>query len=148
MPSSDRAAQTLAELSLAYESNPSDRVPTKPAKRPQVGAPGAHIGEQLYSILASLRSEVEQLNAGQANLLLYMQELLSRAVVREDGRSAYSTAEFATMVKRKPVTVRRWCREHRISATQAGGRGPSGEYRISHEELVRYRNQGLLRPKD
>jgi Helix-turn-helix domain len=57
----------------------------------------------------------------------------------------YTTAEFSKVVGRAEFTVREWCRNGRIHATKrACGRGPTQEWIIAHEELVRYQNHGLL----
>lgn len=41
--------------------------------------------------------------------------------------------------------VREWCRYSRMHATRAlSGGGPDEEWRISHEELNRIRNEDLL----
>ena len=57
----------------------------------------------------------------------------------------YSTAEVAEMLGKRPYTVREWCRLRRIDARKREvGRGDAEEWEISHEELERYRNHGLL----
>jgi hypothetical protein len=57
----------------------------------------------------------------------------------------YSVDEFAEEVNRRPFTVREWCRLGRINAgkslTQSG---PATLWVISHEELERFRREGLL----
>src|SRR5262245_41096453 len=64
-------------------------------------------------------------------------------------RKAYTTAEFAELVDRSELTVRKWCREKRIRATKRpAGRGPDGEWAISHAEFQRYLNEGLLPAED
>ena len=57
----------------------------------------------------------------------------------------YSTEQFARLVDKAEYTVRQWCRLGRVRAEKrAAGRGTTFEWRISHVELVRYRNDGLL----
>ncbi len=57
----------------------------------------------------------------------------------------YSTADIAAIVSRSEFTVREWCRLGRIQAEKRScGRGYSGEWMVSHQELTRVRNEGLL----
>ena len=57
----------------------------------------------------------------------------------------YTTAEVAVTIGRAEFTVREWCRLGRIHAEKrACGRGLSQEWIISHAELTRFRNEGLL----
>ncbi|MBL8793443.1 MAG: helix-turn-helix domain-containing protein [Planctomycetia bacterium] len=57
----------------------------------------------------------------------------------------YSTAEVAELVGKAEFTVREWCRLGRVHAhKRAGGRGTARAWMISHEELPRYQNHGLL----
>lgn len=57
----------------------------------------------------------------------------------------YGVAEFARRVDRDEFTVREWCRLGRINAEKRNcGRGTSQEWKISHEELMRYLSHGLL----
>ena len=57
----------------------------------------------------------------------------------------YSTDEVATILEKAPFTVREWCRLGRIHADKrACGRGNTQEWMISHDELTRVRNEGLL----
>jgi predicted trehalose synthase len=64
---------------------------------------------------------------------------------RKTVKESYTTAEAAAILGKRPYTVREWCRLGRIHATKAMcGRGGEVEWRISHEELERFRNEGLL----
>ena len=57
----------------------------------------------------------------------------------------YTTAEAAAELGKAPFTVRQWCLRGRIRSVKAeSGRGAAGEYRISIDEIKRYRNEGLL----
>lgn len=57
----------------------------------------------------------------------------------------YSTAEVAAILGKAEWTVREWCRNARVHAEKRpAGRGPNGEWMISHEELLRLQNEGLL----
>jgi Helix-turn-helix domain len=57
----------------------------------------------------------------------------------------YTPVEVAEILGRKPFTVREWCRLGRINARKRPtGRGDADEWEISHDEVERYRNHGLL----
>jgi len=59
----------------------------------------------------------------------------------------YSTAEVAEILNRADYTVREWCRQGRIRAKKKPcGRGKGGEWLVSHEDLTRLKNEGLLPP--
>jgi hypothetical protein len=68
-------------------------------------------------------------------------ELLLQKTIKE----WYSTSEMARILDRAEYTVREWCRQGRIQAKKkACGRGKAGEWLVSHEELMRLKNEGLL----
>lgn len=70
-----------------------------------------------------------------------LQTLIQRETVKE----WYSTEEFASLVGRSEFTCREWCRLGRIHARKhSSGRGNSFSWAISHEELQRYRREGLI----
>lgn len=57
----------------------------------------------------------------------------------------YSTAEVAKLLSKAEFTVREWCRLGRVRAQKKKcGRGVASEWIVSHEELTRVRNEGLL----
>lgn len=59
----------------------------------------------------------------------------------------YATDEFARLVGRSEFTIRQWCRQGRIEARKKGsGRGAHAAWAISHEELERFRREGLRNP--
>ncbi|TWU20727.1 helix-turn-helix domain-containing protein [Bythopirellula polymerisocia] len=60
----------------------------------------------------------------------------------------YTVAEAAEILGKAPFTVREWCRLERINASKRpSGRGTSSEWMISHSEIERIQNKGLL-PRD
>ena len=74
-----------------------------------------------------------------------IEELLLRLVQRVPDKEWYTPAEAAAILKRAEWTVREWCRLSRVNADKRPcGRGTSQEWMISHEELQRIRNEGLL----
>ncbi len=75
-------------------------------------------------------------------------EALAKTSVQQVVKAYYSTKEAAELLGKRPYTVREWCRLGRINAEKAEfGRGLDEEWRISHEEIERIRNQGLLTVK-
>jgi excisionase family DNA binding protein len=57
----------------------------------------------------------------------------------------YTTAEVGQILGLSGYTVREWARNGRIhAAKRACGRGRSKEWAVSHAELTRIRNEGLL----
>jgi hypothetical protein len=86
----------------------------------------------------------------QATCLRTMQETLARIAKRLDqedrtGRSEFTVDEFASMVGKAKFTVREWCRLGRIKAKKRPEkRGRHATWSISSDELMRYRNEGLL----
>jgi hypothetical protein len=71
--------------------------------------------------------------------------LLSRLIEQRVAKEWYSTAEVAGILSRAEFTVREWCRLGRVRAEKRPcGRGQAGEWMISHAELTRVQNEGLL----
>jgi hypothetical protein len=67
--------------------------------------------------------------------------LISQRTIKE----WYTTDEVAEILGKAPFTVREWCRLGRVHAEKRStGRGNTLEWIISHEELQRLRNHGLL----
>jgi hypothetical protein len=80
-----------------------------------------------------------------ASRLERIENLLSVLTSQEQQKEYYSTSEVAEILSRAEFTVREWCRLGRIWAEKRQcGRGTSKEWMISHVELQRIRNEGLL----
>jgi hypothetical protein len=74
-----------------------------------------------------------------------IEQLLAVLVERETIKEYYEIEEFARLIGKSEFTVREWARYHRIRATKRkSGRGPHKQWVVSHEELLRYRREGLL----
>ena len=73
-------------------------------------------------------------------------EMALESLLRErTPKDWYSTAEVAQLLGKAEYTVREWCRQGRVHATKKPySRGAHSEWLISHAELIRVQNQGLL----
>jgi hypothetical protein len=71
--------------------------------------------------------------------------LLAALVEPETIKEYYEIEEFARLIGKSEFTVREWACYLRIHATKRkSGRGPHKQWVVSHEELMRYRREGLL----
>jgi hypothetical protein len=74
-----------------------------------------------------------------------IEAMLRTLIEHRTVKDFYTTAEIAEMLSRAEWTVREWCRLGRVNADKRPcGRGRSQEWIISHAELERIRNEGLL----
>jgi hypothetical protein len=74
-----------------------------------------------------------------------IEAVLTTLLDRETVKDWYSTDEFARLVGKAEFTVREWCRLGRVRAEKKGsGRGRYQSWVVSHAELLRYRQHGLL----
>ena len=74
-----------------------------------------------------------------------IEQLLIELTLAKRTQEYYSTADVAKRLGRAEFTVREWCRNGRIWAEKRPcGRGVAKEWMISHEELERIQNEGLL----
>ena len=94
-------------------------------------------------------SRVEnQLDFGYPELIERLKRIeaaLSSLAQGQVAKDWYSTSEAAAILERSDWTVREWCRLGRVNAKKRQcGRGHSQEWTISHDELQRIRNEGLL----
>jgi hypothetical protein len=77
--------------------------------------------------------------------LTRIEKLLTQLVDTRVKKEYYSTSEIAQLLSRAEFTVREWARNGRIWAEKRQcGRGNTKEWMISHVELVRIQNEGLL----
>ena len=77
-----------------------------------------------------------------------IEDALQSLVRERTEKEWYSTSEVAAVLRKADYTVREWCRLGRVRATKKPyARGAHTEWLISHDELTRIRNEGLLPPK-
>ena len=74
-----------------------------------------------------------------------IEEMLASLVEREQTKEHYGTEEFSCVVGKAEFTVREWCRLGRIRVSKKqSGQGKHANWVVSHDELLRYRKEGLL----
>lgn len=74
-----------------------------------------------------------------------IEEQLSLIIEGKKTKEYYTTREVARILDRAEFTVREWCRNGRIWAEKRqSGRGNTKEWMISHGEIERVQNEGLL----
>lgn len=94
---------------------------------------------------ATIANRLERLEAGVAKLLDTLDAVRGLVTAKVVVKDWYTTNEVARILGRRPYTVREWCRLGRVNAARAhAGRGEVEEWRISHQELQRIQNEGLL----
>lgn len=114
-------------------------------KRRQASLPSSTSTTELNEKISALTDQVGSLQ----DRLQMLEEAVSSLVdlVRDQRtiKESYTTVEVASILGKKPYTVREWCRLQRVNAFKAMcGRGCEEEWRISHDELLRIQNEGLL----
>jgi hypothetical protein len=96
----------------------------------------------LTNLLAKMDQRIAKVETIMGQGFGQIEALLQR---KETVKEFYTTKELAQLLGKKEYTVREWCRLERVAAKKLpGGRGNEGEWRIPHEELIRYRTDGLL----
>jgi hypothetical protein len=74
-----------------------------------------------------------------------IESTLAALLERETVKDFYSTDEFARLVGKAEFTIREHCRLGRLNARKRqSGRGAHPSWVLSHEELLRFRRDGLL----
>ncbi len=107
------------------------------------GGPAGRTAQKVTTSASPQEAGVE--SHGTLDRLERMEGLLRSLVEREQVKDFYSTEEFGKLVDKAEFTVREWCRLGRIKAIKkSSGRGKHQGWAISHDELLRFRKEGLL----
>lgn len=115
-------------------------VPAKAARRRRQGS------ETSVEVVTAIRAETAKLAERLAAIEKLLAELHAAQLATVPAKEYYTTVEAAKLLGKRPYTVREWCRLGRVRGEKAAfGRGLDEEWRISHDELVRVQNEGLLR---
>lgn len=105
---------------------------------------GAFVDEAL-SIFEMYECKIEELKEGQNQIQSVILEIREALESRQPMKEAYTVAEVAELLGKRPYTVRQWCRLGRVNAKKRPvGRGDTREWEISAEEVERIKNHGLL----
>ena len=92
-----------------------------------------------------LKEELGRIHGRLDEIQQLLCSLSDRSPSPEVIKEFYTTKEVARILGRKRYTVCEWCRLGRVNAKKThAGRGQDDEWRISHVELVRIQNEGLL----
>jgi hypothetical protein len=90
-------------------------------------------------------SEIPEVVARLDRLDAKLDELADLLIRQRTVKDYYTTAEVAEITGKAEFTVREYCRLGRVRGEKlACGRGKHQAWVISHSELTRYRNEGLL----
>ena len=74
-----------------------------------------------------------------------IEDMLTVLVNRQTVQEWYDTKTVAEILGKSSYSVREWCRLGRVHAEKRRcGRGTTKEWMISHEEIQRFRAEGLL----
>jgi transposase len=87
---------------------------------------------------------IRQIIVEELEKLLLRFDRLEKALAHKIVKESYTTEEVAERWGRSSWTVRQWCNKGLIRGKKVRGRGRQGEWRIPHEEFVRFENEGLL----
>lgn len=103
------------------------------------------VDERLGHFMAAVRRSLKRLEEGQKQIVDRLAEINQRSSLPVPARESYSPTEAAALLGKRPFTVREWCRLGRIKAKKrACGNDASFGWEISHAEVERVRNHGLL----
>ena len=101
--------------------------------------------ERLEAVLDGIAAGLSQVQEQQRAMTTTLTDLRDFVVTERTFKDWYSPVEVAEILGKKPYTVREWCRLQRVEARKRPtGRGDADEWEISHDELERIKNHGLL----
>jgi hypothetical protein len=125
------------------DSPASEQGPNERGKKPENGE-AAHGGEETtpQDSKAKANGSFDEVRSiVREELQSATKKLIEHADLTAE-RAWYTTAQFGAIVGRVEWTVRKHCRNGRLNGVKVGGRGVHGEWRLSHEELLRFQREG------
>lgn len=102
--------------------------------------------QAVLEFLAAIWAKILELEAKLLAAVERMAGVNSPAGVSLPPKKHVTTHEFAEISGLKPETIEKYCREGKLLAFKANGRGKFGENRIPLEEVEHWRKHGLRRP--
>ena len=101
--------------------------------------------ERLEAVLDGIAAILTRVQEQQDATTATLTELRDFIVTQRTIKDWYSPVEVGEILGKKQYTVREWCRLQRVKARKRPtGRGDADEWEISHDELERIKNHGLL----
>jgi len=114
----------------------------RPQRKPAVAGSAS---SPTPAVTEDYREDLTRIEARLAAMEALLHEIHDRTVTGTVVKEYYTTQEVAKLLKKRPYTVREWCRLGRVEGEKShSGRGLDEEWRISHSELTRIQNEGLL----
>lgn len=141
-----KSPQASGEASTSYTSGGGSGVVIPPFALEFSEDDDANWIEKLLSFMAAVWAKIVEL---EQKLIAAVERM---AIPAQGERPAnrvkdyYTTEELAREFGRKRETYEKALREGKLKGIKVAGRGRSGEWRVSMEEVARYRNEGYRRP--
>jgi hypothetical protein len=97
---------------------------------------------ELLNLLTNLQASIDGVRDELGTLSA---ELRAKPSAPAEPRQWYTVEEAASLLGKRPYTVREWCRHGQINAAKrTERRGKAALWSVSAEEIARYRDEGLL----
>jgi hypothetical protein len=105
----------------------------------------AELEAELSARFEAIIHRLDTIERQQVEIVSLLKQIQLSVGRRAPLKQCYTPVEVADILGKRSYTVREWCRNGRVNATKRStGRGDALEWEISHEELERIRNHGLL----
>ena len=101
--------------------------------------------DQIPEFMTQMTSLQESIQSLQEEIRLVRDDLEKRPVTPPSPQEWFSTSDASKLLQKSEYTVRQWCNEGRINAVKREERrGGSALWKISVEDVTRYKDEGLL----
>lgn len=130
---------------MLLEFDGEENVPKKKRRSRKESNGDVSVDALAIAVAEILQSEIRPLLERFTDFELLISAVYDKLDKPSAAKEYYTTQEVAKILSRRPYTVREWCRLGRVRGEKAfSGRGQDEEWRISHVELLRIQNEGLL----